>query len=925
MAAGQIGSDPTYWNEFLIGLLQGGEVFVDDISVVENPDTAPIQLIQNGNFDSGTNHWRINGTHKNSFVTDDHDNPGNNVLRLIAAYACGHSYNRAETTFAGNHEVVSGNEYEISLRAKWIIGSPRLRSWIYFNRCAKTTVLNVPQNNGTPGAQNSCYENNIGPTFKEMKHSPAVPNAGQQVEISIRANDSDGIKSCKIFRSINGGAWASLPMTNISDDIYNVTIPGYAPDDFLHFYVEAVDNLNRTSFYPAAGADARAIYQVQDNRATSLPVHNFRVIMLPDDAARMYEGANVLNNDYERGTIIYDETQIFYNVKIRIKGNITRYGGLPGHKFLFHADNLFRGVHKMVMSDPNGRLMGLSHNIGHSQEEILLKHIANRAGGIFSQYDDLMHIIIRMPGGIQTHKSLMMMGRYTPDYFDSYFSDGGGQPLFKYEYVYALNRIADPGDPESIKISPQWPFVSGIGDIYYLGDDKEIYRWFYLIKNGRTEDDYNPLINLCKTFSMNGSEIDAASAKLLDEDQWMRNFAFLSLGCVFDTYNFGSSHNNMIYKRPTDGKLLVLPIDMDWAFEPSNLWRGVDAPLYGANAVYNFNKYNLGKIIEIPRNLRRLYGHFYDIINKAYNPEYMQRWATHYYSRLQNLSPYNFDCVVDFISARRAFVLSQLPAQLTFKITTNDGNDFTTPEREVALSGCAWIDVNKIKQAGKETEIETSWSSISNWTAMAQLNQGTNFVEIQGLDFSGNIVATDSITIISTAPPADKGLVINEFLAINSTINTDVFGGFDDWIEIYNAGTNSQNTAGFFMTDSLNTPAKWALPETNILPGAFLLIWADNETNQGVFHAAFKLSGSGEEIGLYDASTSALHTIIFGEQVEDISSGFFPDGVVGELVALIPTPALTNILPEPLIVHFLFIVLTSFAIKNCFWYNSSAQ
>ncbi|MEA3272427.1 MAG: hypothetical protein U9P90_02060, partial [Patescibacteria group bacterium] len=290
---------------------------------------------------------------------------------------------------------------------------------------------------------------------------------------------------------------------------------------------------------------------------------------------------------------IYNETQVFHNVRIRIKGNITRYGGLPGHKFLFPADNLFRGVHTMVMSDPNGRLLGTSLGIGHSQEEILLKHIANRAGGIYSQYDDLMHIVIRMPGGIQTWKSLMMMGRFSSDYFDSYFNDGGEQPMYKFEYVYALNKVADSNDPESIKIKPEWPFVSGIGDISDFGNDKEVYRWFYLIKNGRTEDNYSSIIDLCKTFSMSGAEIDNAAPKVIDEDQWMRNFAFLSLGCVFDTYNFGSSHNNIFYKRPTDGKLLVLPIDMDWAFEPDSTYRGVDAPLWGATANYGYNKYNL--------------------------------------------------------------------------------------------------------------------------------------------------------------------------------------------------------------------------------------------------------------------------------------------------------------------------------------------
>ena len=899
MTGQQLSAAPTYWNEFLMGLSESGEVLVDDVSVIENPESSPMQLIQNGTFDSGTNKWRINGTHSTSSVIDDSDSPGNKVLKLVARGPCRHSYNHAETTFSENRGLSSANEYEISFRAKWQIGSPRLRTWLYFNRCARSTILNIPEKSGTPGEQNSCYETNLGPTFSVLNHFPAVPNANQEVTISVKVNDNDGVQSCNLYWSLAEGTWINFPMLLNTNGIYSAEIPGFNSGSIVHFYIEAIDSLNNKATYPAVGAESRVLYQVQNGLTTTLPTHNFRVIMLESDANRMYNGSNVLNNDYERGTIIYDETQIFYNAKIKIKGNISRYGGTTGHKFLFPADNLFRGVHKKVMSDPNGRLMGLSRtDSGQCQEEILLKHIANRAGGLYSQYDDLMHIIIPFSGGTQAKKALLMMGRFSSDYFDSYFDDGGGQPLYKFEYLYALNRTVT-SDPESEKYS-EWPFVSGIGDIYNLGDDKEVYRWLYLIKSGRTEYNYSPIMNLCKTFSMSGAEINNAAKNIIDESQWMRNFAFLSLGCVFDTYNFGSSHNNMFYQRPTDGKFLVLSIDMDWAFEPSNRWRGVAAPLYGATATYGYNKYNFGKIIEIPRNLRLLYGHFKDIIEKSYNPDYMQRWATHYYSLLQNLNHgYNFDCVVDFIRDRGNFVLSQLPPEIPFKISTNGGNDFSTNVLEISLKGTAWIDVKEIRSKNPPPPLSLNWSTITNWQTTVKLHSGTNFIELLCYNFSGEFSKTSSITIICTLPDPSRGMVINEFLAKNDSINFDENGDYDDWIELYNAGTNLENVGGLFLTDDTTFPTKWMLPETNILPGNFLLIWADDETNQGQFHAPFKLSTAGEQIGLYNISTSELHTIFFGLQQADISSGLFPDGNLGELYQLSPTHGETNVLPEP--------------------------
>ena len=915
MTAQRLTPDPTDWNEFLMGTLQAGELLIDDISVIESPDSSPVELIQNGTFDTGTNKWRINGTHRASEVIDDPDNPGNNVLKLVATAACGHSYNHAETTLAGNTPVVNGREYEISFRAKWLAGTPRLRTWLYFNRCAKITILNIPEKSGTPGEQNSCYESNLGPTFSELNHFPAVPNPLQEVLVSVKANDNDGVKSCKLYWSFVAGSWYNFPMTLNSNGVYSAAIPGFGTESIVQFYIEATDNLNNKSTYPAAGADSRALYQVQDNRASALPVHNLRVIMLNSDADRMYDGVNVTSYDYESGTIIYDETQVFHNVRIRLKGNISRLGGATGHKFLFPADNLFRGVHQSVLSDPNGRLMGLSHlDSGQCQEEILAKHIANRAGGIYSQYDDLMHIIIRHPNGsFMSNKSILMMGRFDSDYFESLWGEGNSQ-LFKYEYVYYFNETID-GNPESEKRKPYSVVVKGLGDINDLGNYKEMYRWYYLIKNGRTEDDYSSLINLCKTFSLTGAELDAASKNAIDESQWMRNFAYLSLCCAFDTYNFGSTHNNMFYKRPADGKLLVFPIDMDWAFEPSNLWRGVDAPLWGANAAWGYNAFNLGKVLAIPRNKRLLYGHFKDIIDKSYNPAYMQRWATHYYSLLQNLGPYNFDCVVDFIRDRGNFVLSQLPPQVPFKITTNNGGDFTTDVLELPLEGSVWIDVKQIHLEFPRTTLSLTWQTITNWQTTVKLHSGTNYINLLAYNFSKEYSETSSITVICTAVTPPGGMLINEFLARNDSINTDENGDYDDWIELFNAGTNIENVGGMFLTDNTNFPTKWMLPETNIPPGSFLIVWADDETNQGLFHASFKLNADSEQIGLYDNTVSELHTIIFGTQQSDISSGLFPDGNIENLYQLVPTPNEINVIPEPglfLILNFGFWIIYLF-------------
>ena len=95
-------------------------------------------------------------------------------------------------------------------------------------------------------------------------------------------------------------------------------------------------------------------------------------------------------------------------------------------------------------------------------------------------------------------------------------------------------------------------------------------------------------------------------------------------------------------------------------------------------------------------------------------------------------------------------------------------------------------------------------------------------------------------------------VTINEFMASNDQEIADEFGEFDDWIEIYNEYDSPINMLGLYLTDDLDDPTKWAFPDVTIPANGFLLIWADNDTIQGDFHAYFKLNNSGEKIGLFD-------------------------------------------------------------------------
>jgi len=127
-------------------------------------------------------------------------------------------------------------------------------------------------------------------------------------------------------------------------------------------------------------------------------------------------------------------------------------------------------------------------------------------------------------------------------------------------------------------------------------------------------------------------------------------------------------------------------------------------------------------------------------------------------------------------------------------------------------------------------------------------------------------------------------IYINEFSASNESLVSDEYGEYDDWIEIYNGNDFPIDIGGLFLTDSLGFGSKSRIstttPDSTTIPAkGFLLLWADNQEEQGILHLDFCLSRSGEEIGLmhYDGNTG-IDGFTYEEQAQNCSFSRYPDG-----------------------------------------------
>lgn len=159
--------------------------------------------------------------------------------------------------------------------------------------------------------------------------------------------------------------------------------------------------------------------------------------------------------------------------------------------------------------------------------------------------------------------------------------------------------------------------------------------------------------------------------------------------------------------------------------------------------------------------------------------------------------------------------------------------------------------------------------------------------------------AEHNVFIYTVAPQSSGSadVAINEIMATNLTTAADNFGEYDDWIELYNKSNTPADISGFFLTDNPLNLNKWVIPAGTIIqPNDYLIVWADEDSSQGPFHANFKLSGLGEVVFLLDTLGNIVDSVSWGQQVADQGYARVPNGT-GSFIIQAPTFSANNSTP----------------------------
>ena len=154
--------------------------------------------------------------------------------------------------------------------------------------------------------------------------------------------------------------------------------------------------------------------------------------------------------------------------------------------------------------------------------------------------------------------------------------------------------------------------------------------------------------------------------------------------------------------------------------------------------------------------------------------------------------------------------------------------------------------------------------------------------------------------IIDSSPLPE--LLINEFLASNNSCCPDRITGtdeFNDWFEIYNAGTVPVDIGGFHLSDDPLDPFRYQVPTddptlTTIPAGGYLLVWADGDAELGPLHTNFRLSADGEHVIINSFDGRTIDAYEFGIQTTDVSEGRSPNGSATWQFFNTPTPGSVN-------------------------------
>ena len=464
-----------------------------------------------------------------------------------------------------------------------------------------------------------------------------------------------------------------------------------------------------------------------------------------------------------------------------------------------------------------------------------------------------------------------------------------------------------------------WP-----ADLTYRGDNPEDYHPYYddnrpyELKTNTDEYDYSKLARLIRIIHQTPDSLEM----VLNMKETLQYLAVNILTGSWDDYRF-LRNNFYLYHNPTDDLIHWIPYDYDNTFSIDWFdidWSTIDPYDY---AVIDNDGRPLTEYLFSQSRYRTLFTHFLSFYNQMVLNEDTLDLKLDYYvdfllesAALDNYRTYDYGFTVDdfvdsygtdydnqhvkqgmrdFITERKYSLDTQLNFEELSPIIYEAKFDYAviTNGQEINLNASMYGMADQFFLFYLR-EGETEWHSVNleyspdsmshfiedhdRWsTTLFPEEEGTYYWYLFASNEHGGerypVYDFESFEVIGLFDL--EGVVINELLAKNETINEDEAGEYDDWLELWNYGTESIDLSNYYLTDNPNNPMKWLFPSDIVInPDEYLIVWCDEDQEQGILHTNFKLSSDGEYLALIAPDgMSIVDSLTFPEQEEDVSFG----------------------------------------------------
>jgi hypothetical protein len=852
-----------------IGLLEEGECLVDNIEV--RSGTLGTNLVMNPDFEGGVDNWLFQG----SLLRSSQENTGylsSHSLHLRCSETVWTGVNSCQAVLYTN-SLAEGQTATLRFKARWLHGWPEVLLRLNGNWLEATGPMPIPPNLGTPGLPNSQRVSNAGPAVYEVAHSPAIPADNQDVVVTARWHDPDGVTNGVLNYRIDPATnYTAVIMKDdgtggdaiAGDGIFSATIPGQSSGVIAAFYITATDSQGKTTRFPALLADNSPVPECvvmfgDDNPAGSFGVYHLWITQT--NVTRWGNQPNLSNESWD-GTFV-NANRVIYNMQGHFTGSPfhqiydTPDGALCNYKWIFPDDDKFLGATSFnKLHHPGDEPL--------DDESLQREQMAN----FFLRYLGVpwlnrRDVALYVNGN---RRGTLVEDMQTPDsdMVKQYFPNDPDGYLYKMQFWF---EFAPEPTGHTIGFTPM-----GQCDLVphtTTGGVNKMARYRYSWEVRRTPDSAN---NYAAVYSLvaAGNDFGAPNyvanlENMANMENWMRVFAANHAAGNADAFGDEGGQNLYGYIGTQGTKYSLMMFDMsdvlghgEWAGAPGGNLFVVNDTDTGLAAIYNEPVF------------RRMYWRaLQELIN---GPLDVAKSGPLMDAKYNAFSAFLGDGVVEdpnqyikpWMTTARGNIAAQLAAENTTSFSVNPA---VTVSNDVALvTGSAPVDAKTIWFNGVEWPV--SWTSVTNWMVRVPLHSYTNQLSVVGVNIHGQPISgySNNVSILygDTIPSPVGKVVINEIMYQPSVPHAE-------FVELYNNSTNLT----FDLSNWQFRGLSYTFPAGSLIgPQNFLVLAA----NAPAFAAAYGVTNpvfdifqgnlqAAETLTLFDATTQVVAKVRYQGQL----------------------------------------------------------